>query len=301
MKEASGLAQSVQTRLVRTARELGVDPNLILSRYAAERFLHRLSRSRHANRFVLKGAMMLLVWIGDIVRPTRDVDLLGIGELTDDAIMETFREIAALEVEPDGVVFDPSSITVAPIRAEDAYGGRRVTLSGHLGPARLRVQVDIGIGDAVCPDPEWIEYPSLLDLPRPRLRAYRPETSIAEKLHAMTILGSRNSRMRDFFDIRALAAAEEFEGDLLVAAIRATFERRGTPVQRRPLALTPAFADVEAKPEQWRAFLRKNGLKEIELAAVVSEIAAFLAPAIDAAADNRPFTAVWPPGGPWQP
>jgi hypothetical protein len=163
------------------------------------------------------------------------------------------------------------------------------------------VQVDIGIGDAVFPDPEWIEYPSLLDLPRPRLRAYRPETSIAEKLHAMTILGSRNSRMRDFFDIRALAAAEEFEGDLLVAAIRATFERRGTPVLPRPLALTPAFAGIEAKAEQWRAFLRKNGLKEIELAMVVSEIAAFLAPAIDAAADKRPFTGVWPPGGPWQP
>jgi hypothetical protein len=181
MKQQTALQRAVQARLVRHARELGVDPNLILTRYAAERFLYRLSRSHHAERFVLKGAMLLLVWLGEMIRPTRDIDLLGSGDLSEDAIAATFANVAALEVEPDGVAFDQSSITVAPIRVEDAYGGQRVTLAGHLGPARLKVQIDIGIGDGVYPDPRWLDYPSLLDLPRPYLRAYRPETSIAEK------------------------------------------------------------------------------------------------------------------------
>src|SRR5947209_8081023 len=161
---ASPLAQSVQTRLVRAAKDLHVDPNLIFSRYAAERLLHRLAQSRHAGRFVLKGAVMLIVWLGDIIRPTRDIDLLGFGDLSDEAVLDLFKEVARTDVEPDGVVFDTASITVARIREEDAYGGRRVLLSGHLGSARLRVQIDLGIGDAVFPDPEWIEYPSPLDL-----------------------------------------------------------------------------------------------------------------------------------------
>jgi hypothetical protein len=201
---------------------------------------------------VLKGAMMLIVWLGDIIRPTRDVDLLAFGDLSDEAVVEIFREIATTDVKPDGVVFDITSVTIARIREEDAYGGRRVMLSGHLGFARLRVQIDIGIGDAVFPAPEWIEYPSLLDLPKPKLRAYRPETAIAEKLHAMVALGSKNSRMRDFFDILALARAEAFDGDRLARAIRSTFDRRRERISNEPLALTHAFAEVDGKRDQWR-------------------------------------------------
>jgi hypothetical protein len=295
----SPLAQSVQTRLVRAAKDLHVDPNLILSRYAAERLLHRLSCSRHADRFVLKGAMMLIVWLGDIIRPTRDVDLLGFGDLSDEAVLDIFREIAATEVEPDGVVFDATTITVAPIREEDAYGGRRVMLSGHLGSARLRVQIDIGIGDAVFPDPEWIEYPSLLDLPKPKLMAYCPETSIAEKLHAMITLGSSNSRMRDFFDIRALARAESFGGERLARAIRTTFDRRGARVPAMPLALTDAFVEVDGKRDQWNGFLRKNGLPDEDFAVVIDEVSSFLLPVVSMIAASGTFDKVWLPRGPW--
>ena len=170
MRIVTPLEHSIQSRLALVAKELRVDPNLVLTRYAAERLLHRLASSRHADRFVLKGAMMLVVWLGDIVRPTRDVDLLGFGDMTDAAIAETFAEVAAVGVEPDGVVFDPSSVRVERIREEDAYGGRRVTLRGVLGRARLHVQIDVGIGDAVYPAPEVVEYPSMLDLPRPRLK-----------------------------------------------------------------------------------------------------------------------------------
>lgn len=300
MTQASALQQSVQARLVRHAKDQGVDPNLILTRYTAERLLYRLSRSRYVERFVLKGAMLLVAWLGDMIRPTRDVDLLGFGDLTDDALAAIFSEIAALDVEPDGVSFDVSSIVVVPIRREDAYGGRRVTLKGHLGPARLSVQIDVGIGDAVYPDPRWLDYPSLLDLPHPRLLAYRPETSIAEKLHAMVTLGSKNSRMRDFFDIRALAQRETFAGSELARAIRTTFDRRGVAIPRTPLALTPAFADIEGKGDQWNAFLRKNGLPQTAFRDVIRDVSEFLLPVIRNLAAGRDFNRSWPLGGPWR-
>jgi hypothetical protein len=174
----SGLARSVQTRLVRHAHALGVDPNLVLARYATERLLYRLSRSQYVERFVLKGALMLLVWLGEAIRPTRDADLLGLGDLDVDALRTIMLEICALKVEPDGLEFDVASLRVAPIRIEDAYGGQRATLVARLGSGRLRVQVDIGTGDAVFPEPEWIDYPSLLDLPRPRMTCARRRLTV---------------------------------------------------------------------------------------------------------------------------
>lgn len=301
---SAGLAQSVQTRLVAHARTLGVDPNLVLARYATERLLYRLSRSRHADRFVLKGALLLLVWLGEAIRPTRDADLLGFGDVSDDELAATFTEICGTEVEPDGIAFDVSSIRVAAIRPEDDYGGQRVTLIGRLGPARLRVQVDVGVGDAVSPEPEWLEYPSLLDLPRPRLRAYRPETAIAEKVHAMVALGAKNSRMRDFFDVHALAMRESFDGDVLTRSLRATFERRRTEVPTAlPLALTQGFADVEGKRAQWSGFVRRirSSAGAEDLGDVIGVIAAFVGPALAAAAGDRRYPFRWPPGGPWTP
>lgn len=299
---STGLAQSVQTRLVRHAKALGADPNLVLARYATERLLYRLSRSPHADRFVLKGALLLLVWLGEAIRPTRDADLLGFGDLDADALTATFAEICAVEAEPDGLTFDAASIRVAEIRPEDAYGGQRVTLIARLGPARIRVQVDVGIGDAVTPEPEWLDYPSLLDLPRPRLRAYRPETAIAEKVHAMVLLGSKNSRMRDFFDVHALAMRKPFDSTMLDRALRATFERRRTPVPTvRPIALTPAFAEVDGKLAQWAGFIRRNRLTAApaDLRAVIDAIASFIGPVLAAAANGESFAATWPPGGPW--
>jgi predicted nucleotidyltransferase component of viral defense system len=299
----SGLAQSVQTRLVRHAKSLDVDPNLVLARYATERLLYRLSRSPYADRFVLKGALLLLVWLGEMIRPTRDADLLGFGAIDAAALARIFSEICDLAVEPDGLVFDTASIRVAPIRREDRYGGQRVVLLARLGRARLRVQVDVGIGDAVTPEPEWLEYPTLLDLPRPRLRAYRKETAVAEKVHAMVVLGSMNSRVRDFFDIHALAMRQVFDGGELARAVAATFARRGTELPAQPpIALTRAFAEAEGKEAQWAAFLRRNRLTlpAADLAAVIRDIATFIAPLLVALAQGRPFAGHWPAGGPWE-
>lgn len=299
---AEGFPVSVQVRLVRHAKAIGMDPNLVLARFATERFLYRLSRSRHAERFVLKGALLMLVWLGETIRPTRDADLLGFGDLSERSLAQIFTEVCDIDVEPDGLEYLPSSVRVAPIRAEDIYGGMRATLQARLGKARLRVQVDVGIGDAVTPEPEWLEYPGLLDFPRPRLRAYRPETAIAEKLHAMVVLGEANSRMRDFFDVHALSEHNRFDGDLLARAVRATFERRRTPVpESLPLALTPAFAAVREKQVQWQGFLRKNRLTTVppELGYVIARIATFLGPVITAARSDVPLKHAWAPGGPW--
>jgi hypothetical protein len=299
---SGGLAHSVQVRLVRHAKAINADPNLIFARYATERLLYRLSRSSHAERFVLKGALLLLVWLGETIRPTRDADLLGFGNLSADDLARTFAEVCDLEVEPDGIAYDIASIRVAAIRPEDTYGGQRVVLVARLGPARIRVQVDVGIGDAVTPDPVWLEYPSLLDLPRPRLRAYRPETAIAEKVHAMVVLASKNSRMRDFFDIHALAMHESFDGETLARALQATFVRRRTEIPGDvPIALTQAFAEIEGKRAQWTAFVRRSRLSAPqELEEVVGGVAAFIGPVLASAAQGASYQGKWSPGGPWR-
>lgn len=289
--EREGLARSVQVRLARHAKEIGVDPNLVLTRYGVERFLYRLSRSRHAEQFVLKGALLLLVWLGETLRPTRDADLLGFGELSDAALVTIFRELCAVEVEPDAVTFDAATVAVSAIREEDAYGGRRVTLRGRLGAARLAIQVDIGVGDAVTPAPQWLEYPSLLDLPRPRLRVYPRETVLAEKLHAMVLLGMRNSRMKDYFDVHALLREEAMDDAELAHALAATFQRRRTALpQDVPAGLSDEFASDAAKRAQWRAFLSKNRLEAPALDQVVSDIRKRLADPLSRALRQAPLS-----------
>ena len=286
--ERDGLARSVQVRLVRHAKEIGVDPNLVVTRYGVERFLYRLSRSRHAERFVLKGALLILAWLGETLRPTRDADLLGFGELADDELLGIFREVCGVEVEPDAATFDAGSVEVVPIREGDAYGGRRITLRGRIGTARVSVQVDIGIGDAVTPAPEWLEYPSLLGFPCPRLRAYPRETVLAEKLHAMVVLGMRNSRMKDYFDVHALLREGEYDGALLARAIAATFERRRTTLPEGiPAGLSEAFSGDAGHQAQWRAFLAKNRLQGSALAEVVDELRERLAAALDQARGQK--------------
>ncbi len=301
---SKGLPASAQVRLVQHAKAIGVDPNVVLTRYGTERFLYRLSRSPYADRFVLKGALLMLVWLDETIRPTRDADLLGFGDLSQESLAHILKDVCAVQVEPDGLQYLISSVDVSPIRPTDAYGGMRGTVKARLDSARLHVQIDVGIGDAIVPAPEWLEYPSLLGLPPPRMRVYRPETAIAEKLHAMVELGEANSRMRDFFDIYALAEQCRFSGDVLAAAVRATFERRRTLIpEALPLALTPEFAALGAKLSQWRGFLSKSGVNSApdELAQVIRTIAGFLGPVIHAARTGTPLNMIWPPAGPWKP
>jgi len=273
-----GLAASIHARLLNRAKARGEDFNLILTRYALERFLYRLSRVPAREAYWLKGAMLFDLWFDVPHRPTRDADFLGFGPMDTEALASTIREICGVVVH-DGMAYDSESITVEEIREEARYGGLRVRLLGLLGNARCVVQLDVGYGDAVTPGPEEAVYPTLLDdQPPPRLRVYPRAAVVAEKLEAIVSLGMANSRMKDYFDLRALAREGALDARQLGDAIAATFQRRGTDVPVEvPLGLSDEFARDAAKRAQWKAFLGKNRLEAPTLDEVVEEVRRFVA------------------------
>jgi predicted nucleotidyltransferase component of viral defense system len=244
------IGASVRARLSRLSRERGEDFQLVLTRYANERLLFRLASSRHAQRFVLKGAALFTLWTGKPHRATRDLDLLGFGEPGVDHVRGVFAEVLALDVADDGVRFDLGSLAVGLIREEQEYGGVRVELVARITNAQVRLQVDVGFGDAITPEASVVEFPPLLDFPAPRLRAYPRETVVAEKLEAMVQLGMANSRMKDFYDVAVLARDFDFDGALLARAMRATFERRKTPL---PTSRSPTLHAPKASSSLLKA------------------------------------------------
>lgn len=287
---------SVRARLLNKAKSEGQDFNLILTRYALERFLYRLGSSAHAERFLLKGALLFDIWFDIPHRPTRDADLLGFGPAEVSALETLFTELCTLSGEPDdGIRFEPETVSASEIRKEANYGGIRVTLVGLLAGARCQVQMDVGFGDVVTPAPELVDLPPMLpDLPAPRLRAYPRYTVVAEKLEALTSLGIANSRMKDYFDLWVLANHAEFDGATLAEAIRATFGRRATPLPAGvPFGLSEDFASDGQKQTQWRAFLGKNTLESIALDVVLSLLRRFLELPLDAARSGGPWSASW--------
>ena len=297
------LAQSVHDRLLRLAADRKEDFNALLGRYGIERVLYRLSRTRHGRRFVLKGAMLFIVWLNRLERPTRDVDLLGLGQVDEQTLRAVFADVCAVQVEPDGLVFDPTSVAVEPIRENQTYGGLRVKLRGSLGNARVAVQIDVGVGDVITPSSVEADYPTLLDLPAPHLRVYPRETAVAKKLHAMVQLAARNSRMKDFFDVWLMSRTFEFAGDVLANAIQQTFARRQTALAVEPTCFTETFASDASKMAQWKAFVRRVRVTDMpqEFTGVMKPIRAFVQPIIAALAEGRDFDHRWSPGGPWRP
>lgn len=275
---STNLAASIHARLLNVAKANGEDFNLILTRYALERFLYRLSRLPAREVYWLKGAMLFDLWFGMPHRPTHDADFLGFGPVDSAALADTMRDVCGVAAE-DGMVFAPNSIRVDEIREEARYGGLRVRLLGTLGKARCSVQLDIGYGDAVTPGPEEAVYPTLLaGQPAPRLRVYPRATVVAEKLEAIVSLGMANSRMKDFFDLRALAREGMLDPADLGEAIAATFQRRGTAVPVEiPLGLSDEFAGDAVKRAQWQGFLNKNRLDASSLADAIAEVRGFVA------------------------
>ena len=279
------VAASVRARLLNVAKAQGVDFNQVLVRFALERILYRLTQSPHADRFLLKGALLFTLWYDMPHRATRDADLLGFGASDLESVAQVFRDIAAVPVE-DGIVFDPASVTVEEIRKEAGYGGVRVMIAGDLARARCKTQIDVGFGDAVTPAPVDSVYPVLLEeMPAPRLRAYPTYTVIAEKLHAIALLGMTNSRLKDYFDLSVLLERETLDTDLLAQAIKATFERRGMAVpDALPVGLTDEFAHDASRQALWLAFLKKNELPPEPLPAIVGRLSVALAPALNTVA-----------------
>lgn len=296
------VAASVRGRLLNIARERGEDFQIVLIHFALERLLFRLSRSGYANEFVLKGAMLFQIWSGERHRPTRDLDFLGHGEPSEVRFEKVFQDICSVEVDDDGLNFDALSIEVRTMKEAEKYQGLRVKLNAFLASARIPVQVDIGFGDAITPEPTVIDYPAILDFAVPKIAAYPRETVVAEKFHAMVMLGFSNSRMKDFFDLWKLANEFEFDGTVVSKAIRATFERRETRVPgSTPLGLTEEFTKDQQKKVQWTAFINKSGLdaKHHTLDTVAAELELFLMPPAKAVSAKATFDKSWSPGGPW--
>lgn len=295
------IGASIRDRLLNKARAEKLDFNLLLTRYALERMLYRLSISEQRDQFLLKGALLFDLWFDVPHRPTHDADFLGFGSAEIPHLEEVFRSICRIEVE-DGIVFQPDSVKAAEIRKEANYAGVRLTLMGLLDSARCPIQVDVGFGDAVVPGPEEVRYPIILPgMPEPQLRVYPRYTVVAEKLEALTSLGMLNSRMKDFFDLWILAKHADFDGSLLTQAVAATFERRRTvfPIGP-PIGLSDEFINDAQKEKQWLAFLRKNALDSMPLATVINDLRIFLLPVLASASTNSRLDLLWSASEGWR-
>lgn len=296
------LPASVRQRLLNLAKQRGEDFQFVLTRFALERLLYRLSISRHAGRFVLKGAMLFSVWSDEIHRPTRDLDLAGKGESSSDQISAVFRDVCLSKDSGDGLTFDPDSIVVTRIAEQQNYPGLRLQMKAELAAAMIPIQVDIGFGDAITPGPVEIVYPTLLGHRAPKLKVYPQETVIAEKFQTMVHRGMANSRMKDFYDLWVLARSFNFEGTVITEALRATFQRRQTQIPFNvPIALSAEFEADRRKQADWASFLRRAGRDQDPptLSGVCGLLRRFLLPPCQAITSGTPFEAAWTAPGPW--
>ena len=239
------------------------------------------------------------------LRPTRDVDFLMTGSEDRTTTHTALAATCRIPCAEDGVVFDPAAVSVDNIRAEQPYGGLRARIQGRLEQARLALQIDLGFGDVITPGREQRDYPTLLDLPVPRLWVYPRETVVAEKFEAMVSRGATNSRVKDLWDIACLARRFPFRGETLRAAIEATFRRRGSSFGRqRPAALRHDYFEDATRTRHWQQLRRQIGTDvdgPVHLVDVGDELRRFLGPVCDSLIEGSPFTQTWPVGGPWLP
>ena len=300
VKKVRNVAGSHRAKLLALARSRGEDFQFLLSRWVVERFLYRLAGSAQKDTFVVKGATLFLAWAGRLHRPTKDLALLGFGSPDVDDVTHRIRDVCAVQAD-DGIVFDLAGIHRERIKEDAEYEGVRVRVPASLDGARVSMQIDVGFGDLVDPPPAELTFPVLLPLDAPVLRAYPPEAVIAEKFHAMVILGIANSRMKDFFDIWTLAQTHGFDIEMLAGSVRSTFERRRTPLPETvPMALTGEFLEDQSKQTQWAAFGKRLGLRDLlPLPLIGGQIAAFLMPVLGPIRAANSVSQIWVPGGPW--
>ena len=296
------IAASVRQRLLNKARETDRSFSELVQYFAMERFLYRLSKSNYADKFILKGALMLAVWEAPLARPTMDIDMLGQIDNSMEVIIDIIRNVCKQEVESDGIIFNEDSVSGARITEAADYEGVRVKLRGRVDTVRISLQIDIGFGDVVVPKARTITYPTILDFPNPHLMGYSRESTVAEKFEAMVKLGILNSRMKDFFDIWFLSRQFNFTGKTLQNAVNATFSTRATALSSMPTAFTPDFSKDPTKDAQWKAFIRKNRLADIpkDFHKIVADVTMFLMPVVESITSKRPFQSSWKAPGPWK-
>lgn len=304
-KELKNRAASERQRLLNLARERGEEFQILLSEFALERILDRLSRSRYAGEFILKGASLIRIWSAERHRATWDLDLLGRTASSPEEMTEIVREVLSVPAE-DGLEFDLATVAAEEIMAGREAVGVRLTLQAVLTSARIPVQIDVGFGDVVVPPPEESEYPTLLEHTPPKLLMYPPEAVVAEKFQAMVRLGMANSRLKDIYDVYSIASGMAFDGLRLVAAIRATFEGRGLEIPgasgEEPIVFSRRFLEAPQRAGQWRAFLRRSRLDAApeSIDELMELIRGFLMPPCQALIAGEEFSSQWPPGGLWK-
>lgn len=302
-RELKNFGASVRARLQNLAKAQKRDFELTLQRYVAERFLYRLGVSPHRDRFVLKGAMLFVLWDEGIARSTKDLDLAGFWANDAASLAQAFREICAISYPSDGLAFIVETLTIAPIRTVGQYHGFRLKLDVRLASARIPFQVDVGFGDVITPAAVDAAYPVLLDGDAPWIRAYPREAVLAEKLHAMAIHGNANTRYKDFFDVYTLSSRYAFVGAVIASAIAATFSQRKSTFSPWPVALTSDFYANALRADQWDSYLTRAKLAEQaprDFAIVGERVQGFLEPPVRAVSNGDSFELAWAAGGPWQ-
>lgn len=301
-KPLKDVAASVRQRLLNQAKETGRPFDELLQYYSMERFLYRLAQSDYRDKFVLKGALMFIVWKAPRSRATRDIDFLGRGESSIERLVQVVQDVCRIAVAPDGMIFDAAAVTGVRIKEDTDYEGVRVTFKGHLGQARTAMQIDVGFGDAVNPKPETIEYPVILDMPAPQLKGYPRETVVAEKFQAMVHLGLINTRMKDYYDLWLLARQFDFDGKSLGGALEGTFARRKTDLTLEPVALSDSFASDSQKKAQWAAFRGRTRLEHVpeDIGEVIAALKDFLLPITNACIGGNLASLIWKAPGPWR-
>ncbi|MEI6646307.1 MAG: nucleotidyl transferase AbiEii/AbiGii toxin family protein [bacterium] len=284
------MPHSVATRLLNLARKGGENYEYILLRYGAERLLYRLSRSDAADRFLLKGASLFLIWNGCHYRPTRDIDLLGYGSPDPARLIEFFCALCKEDrSHEDGLVFLPESVLSERIKEGQEYEGVRICLRALLQNARIDLQIDIGFGDLVVPAPTMADFPVLLDAPVPRIRIYPKETAFAEKLQTLVARGLANSRLKDYLDLWVLSMSD-IDKTSLKQAIRSTFSHRGTDIPRElPPGLSLTFAQNPARVKQWSALLQRVNKEnhDASLERVISDLVHYVSPLFASILNNH--------------
>ncbi|MEK6567225.1 MAG: nucleotidyl transferase AbiEii/AbiGii toxin family protein [Candidatus Omnitrophota bacterium] len=271
--------------------------------YGMERFLYRFSKSKYADKFVLKGALLFAVWQIPDRRTTLDIDFLSRFDNEVTTIEKVMKEVCDTSVDPDGLNFDSQTVKGMKVKEDADYEGVRVKFTGFLDRARIPMQIDVGFGDIVYPRAKVIDYPVILDFPKPRLNGYPQESVISEKFEAMIKLGFLNSRMKDFYDIWLMMRQFEFKGANIASAVKKTFNNRKTDVpNKKPLFANEIYDEKSDRQTLWSAFLKKGDIQHAPetLSATAKEIENFLIEPIMALNENGNFDKTWKSPRGWE-
>jgi hypothetical protein len=302
-KEIKNIQASIRARLQNIAKETGRPFSEILQYFGMERFLYRFGCSEYTDKFVLKGALMFTVWRVPERRTTLDIDFATQYNNQIETIERIIKKVCEVSATPDGLIFDPRTIKGKRIKENADYEGVRVKFRGFLGRSRITMQIDVAFGDIIYPKPSIIDYPVILDLPKPHLKGYTPESIVSEKFEAIVKLGALNSRMKDFYDLLLISRQFEFDGTKLNEALKRTFSHRKTPLPaHKPLFAEEIYDESSDRQTLWKAFLKKEAIKHVpeKLNDAAKEIEKFLIMPLEAINNGRKFNKTWKTAGPWK-